>query len=228
MAGNYNDTYNVDIVMCIDSTGSMGSLLDMVKQNAINFYNDFTSELAKKDKQVNELRVKVISFRDYIADGENAMLRTDFFSLPQQAAEFEQVVRGIMPEGGGDEPEDSLEALAYAIKSKWTGGGTKRRHVIVLWTDASAHELGFGKKAPNYPQKMAKDFSELTEWWGFGQYAGVMERNAKRLLIYAPPVEPWNTIAQSWDNTLFYPSKAGSGLEDKTYQEILNTICSSV
>lgn len=29
--------YNVDIVMCIDCTGSMGDLLDTVKNNALKF-----------------------------------------------------------------------------------------------------------------------------------------------------------------------------------------------
>ena len=33
-------TYNVDIVMCIDCTGSMQGLIDTVKQNALKFYLD--------------------------------------------------------------------------------------------------------------------------------------------------------------------------------------------
>ena len=68
--------------------------------------------------------------------------------------------------GGGDDPEDGLEALAYAIRSKWNTEGLKKRQLIVVWSDAPAHELGFGKSAENYPKKMAKDFNELTQWWG--------------------------------------------------------------
>lgn len=34
--------YNVDIVMCIDCTGSMGGLLDNVKNNALKFYPDLS------------------------------------------------------------------------------------------------------------------------------------------------------------------------------------------
>lgn len=229
MGNNYGGKYNVDIVMCIDATGSMGPLIKMVKANALSFYNDFTTRLAEKDKNVNEVRVRVIAFRDYLADGEKAMLMSDFFKLPEQTAQFEALVNGIEPMGGGDNPEDGLEALAYAIKSKWNKSEGKKRHVIVVWTDDATHDLGFGKKAPNYPAKMAKDFNELSEWWGVGQSPnGVMDRKSKRLLIYAPPKESWTTIASTWDNALLFPSAAGQGLDDKTFSEILDAICGSV
>lgn len=229
MGNNYSGKYNVDIVMCIDATGSMGPLIKMVKANALSFYHDFTTRLAEKDKNVNEVRVRVIAFRDYLADGEKAMLMSDFFKLPEQTAQFEALVNGIEPMGGGDNPEDGLEALAYAIKSKWNKSEGKKRHVIVVWTDDATHDLGFGRKAPNYPAKMARDFNELSEWWGVGQSPNsVMDRKSKRLLIYAPPKESWTTIASAWDNALLFPSAAGQGLDDKTFSEILDAICGSV
>ena len=40
MGSNYSLKYNVDIVMCIDATGSMNGILDTVKSNALNFYGD--------------------------------------------------------------------------------------------------------------------------------------------------------------------------------------------
>ena len=130
--------------------------------------------------------------------------------------------------GGGDDPEDSLEALGYAIKSKWTRGGDKRRHVIVLWSDDVPHDLGFGRAAPNYPSRMAKSFDELTEWWGATGLGGVMNPNDKRLLIYAPNKGYWNDIMGIWDNTLLFPSEAGKGLEETTYSAILDAIANSI
>ena len=109
MGSNYRLDYNVDIVMCMDATGSMGSLLDTVKNNALKFYDDLMTRMAAKGKPVNELRVRVIAYRDYLADGDHAMLATDFFSLPEDAKDFEELVRGIKPMGGGDDPEDGLE-----------------------------------------------------------------------------------------------------------------------
>jgi len=228
MGSNYSLKYNVDIVMCIDATGSMGGLLDKVKKNALNFYSDLTGVMEKKGKHIDELRVRIVVFRDYAEDGENAMLATDFYSLPQDAAVFESLVKSIQPFGGGDDPEDGLEALAYAMESAWTTGGDKQRHVIVVWSDDGTHPLGFGKKAANYPTKMAKDFEELSEWWGDKYTPGKMNQAAKRLLIYAPDKEYWRDISDSWDKTVHFPSVAGGGLNEYEYDEILNEIANSI
>lgn len=228
MGSNYSLKYNVDIVMCMDATGSMGSLLNTVKANALSFYSDLTGAMGKKAKHIDELRVRIIAFRDYLEDGENAMLATDFYSLPDDTAEFERLVKSIEPFGGGDEPEDGLEALAYAMKSKWTTGGNKRRHIIILWSDDGTHALGFGKRAENYPPKMARDFEELTEWWGDANQPGLMDNNAKRLLIYAPEKKYWSTISDSWDNVIHFPSEAGKGLQGLEYEEILDAIANSI
>ncbi len=228
MGSNYSLKYNVDIAMCIDATGSMNSLLNTVKENALRFYSDLTEAMSEKGKHIDELRVRVIAFRDYLADGENAMLATDFYSLPKEANEFKRLVNSIDASGGGDAPEDGLEALAYAIKSKWTNEGTKRRHIIILWSDEGTHELGFGAKAANYPQKMAKNFDELTEWWGDSAKTGLMDNSAKRLLIYAPEKKYWSTISDSWENVIHFPSEAGKGLQGLEYKEILNSIANSI
>lgn len=222
MASNYSLKYDVDIVMCIDATGSMTGILDTVKRNALNFYGDVRSAMQEKGKQVNTLRVKVIAFRDYIADGDNAMLATEFYTMPKDEAEFSNLVKSINAEGGGDDPEDGLEALAYAIKSDWTKSGDKQRHLIVVWTDAETHALGFGKSAPQYPTKMAASFDQLTAWWE------QMDTRAKRLLIYAPEAEYWTTVANNWNNTIHYPSVAGNGLKEFEYQEIIDAIRNTI
>ena len=232
MGNNYQLKYDVDVVMCIDATGSMGPFLDLVKSQALNLYDDLKRKMEQElatPKYIHELRVRVIVFRDYLADGINAILATDFFCLPAQAAEFEALVQSIQPMGGGDDPEDGLEALAYAMKSKWnTSTGNKHRQIIVVWTDDGTHELGYGKAASNYPQKMAKDFAELTQWWGFNQAPGFMDNQSKRLLIYAPAKDWWTTIAETWNNTLMFASESGNGLDKLTYDGILSALAQSV
>lgn len=248
MGSNYRLDYNVDIVMCIDATGSMGSLLDTVKRNALKFYDDLTAAMALKGKYVKELRARVIAFRDYLADGENAMLVTDFYSLPSEAKEFAQALGTLQPFGGGDDAEDGLEALAFAIRSNWTHA-PHSRHVIVVWTDDATHELGFGSDADNgsylvqnhnlsssqvrenaerYPTKMAKSFAELSEWWGDAEQPGLMNQSAKRLLLYAPDVKYWSAISDHWNMVIHYTSKAGNGLQELEYTEIIDAIGNSV
>ena len=225
---NYQITYNVDMVFCIDATGSMGNVIDMVKNNAINFYNDVTEVMGKKGKVINKLRLRMVVFRDYIADGDEAMLETEFFDLPREAEDFKECIESITAFGGGDEPEDGLEALGYAMKSDWDDQGMKKRHVIVVWTDAGTHELGTGKSMPNYPTGMAKDFKELSEWWGNKQTPGYMNQSAKRLLLFAPDEEAWNIISDNWDNTIHFPSEAGNGMTEIEYHQIIDAISNTI
>lgn len=221
-------TYNVDIVFCIDATGSMTDLIDLVKNNAVRFYYDLKEVMDKKSKVIDSLRVKVIAYRDYIEDKEDAMLTTDFFCLPQDIDEFRDTVNSITAFGGGDEPEDGLEALGFAIRSKWQEEGTKRRQIIVVWSDASTHPLGYARSEPNYPQKMAKDFNELTRWWGDRQNEGYVKYNAKRLILFTPDVPGWSDITKTWDNVIHYMSEAGKGLEEVSYKQIIDAITNSI
>ena len=227
--GQSSMDYTVDMVFCIDATGSMEDntgahtkIINMVKENALRFYDDMLQKMAAKHKPMAQLRVRVICFRDYLADGAEAMKATDFFLLPQQSKEFEDCINGIHADGGGDIPEDGLEALAYAIRSKWTTHGVKKRQVIVVWTDAGTHELGYGKSAPNYPKGMPENLSVLEDWWD------AMDEYAKRLIIYAPDTNYWNYISENWEKVYHIPSAAGDGMSEHDYGEILDLICNTI
>lgn len=228
MASNYKITYNVDMVFCIDCTGSMDNVIEIVKNNALSFYQDVTDVMKQKHKQINQLRVRVVAFRDYLEDGADAMRVTDFFRLPEQSAEFEACVRSLKAEGGGDDPEDGLEALAYSIKSNWETEGIKKRQVIVVWTDSASHELGFGKSSEHYPKGMAKDLPELSAWWGDRNNKGFIDNNAKRLILFAPDEPAWNIISRNWDCVLHFPSDAGDGLSDLEYSQIIDAISNTI
>ena len=228
MGSNYRLTFHVDIVFCIDATESMDPVLDSVKNNALHFYQDFQQVMEMKRKKVDQLRVRIVVFRDYIADGPRAMLVTNFFNLPEQSEELETSLRSIEAMGGGDDPEDGLEALGYAIKSDWNHDARKKRHVIVLWSDEGTHELGYGKRSKYYPNGMAENFQELTAWWGSRYAPGEMDEDAKRLILFAPDKEYWTSIVYNWNNTIHYKSEAGKGLEDIDYRQILDAISNSI
>lgn len=220
-------SYHVDIVLCIDATGSMSPIIDKVKENALRFYDDLSAVMQHKAKRIDKLRVKVIAFRDYYVDGNRAMQISPFYLLPDEKVEFQKFVNSIQADGGGDEPENGLEALALAIQSEWSREGDKRRQIIVLWTDASTHplEMKADSKPQNYPiSQMPKNFDELTDLWD-GQ---TMSRAAKRLILYTPDAYAWTDIANHWENTIQYPSKAGEGLSEVDYQTILDAIANSV
>ena len=229
---SYNNklTYGVDLVFCIDATESMYPFLDTVKENALNFYQDFKRVMDQKGKPVIQLRVKIIAFRDYLADGDQAMMETGFYVLPTEAEAFRDAVESIVADGGGDDPEDGLEAVAFAIKrSQWSNAGIRNRHVIVVWSDDGAHPLGFCKNAPNYPKNMAKDFEELTAWWGTKSAPGLMDEYAKRMLIFAPDFYGWREIRNNWNKVIHYISdSAGDGLRECDYDAILSAISNTI
>jgi von Willebrand factor type A domain len=224
-------TYAVDIVFCIDATGSMRPVINAVKENVRSFHDLLSSSMAEKSKSISQLRVRVIAFRDFADNPDDALRFTDFFKLPAQREEFEAFVRGLHADGGGDEPESGLEALAVAIDSNWERGLDRRRHVIVMFTDAAAHPLGDPsvRAESTYPQAAPASIDELFERWGYqSSQEASMENAAKRLLLFAPDTIPWNAIAADWDNTIFLPSRAGDGLEDHEMSEIINAIANSI
>ena len=220
--------YAVDIVFCIDATGSMEPVLDQVKANAITFHDRLAAAMATKAKRISQLRIRVVAYRDYLHDRfEDALLTTPFLVLPDQRADFEGVVAAIRPFGGGDEPESGLEALAFGLHSEWEHGLDRRRHIVVVFTDASAHPLeqAYGVTGPQYGGLVPPNLDELTEVWESPQ---VMEFAAKRLLLYAPDVYPWSVISASWSNTLHYLSNAGEGLADQKFHQIIDNIANSI
>ena len=220
--------YCVDIVMCIDATGSMTPIIDEVKNNAMTFYQKVIDAMEENDKEVSELRIKVIVFRDYICDSQ-PMQESEFFVLPAQNADFKRFVSGIEASGGGDGPENALEAIALALKSKWTTSGFKRRHVILVFSDAPALPLGERADCPNYPTDLPKTNAQLGAWWeGFDQeLSSTYQPKAGRLVAFVPNAEPWTDL-QAWNR--YWPafSPAGTGLDSVNLQAAIDLLVGSI
>lgn len=226
MPSNIKKEYYVDLTFCIDATQSMYNVIEMVKKNALNFYQDVMNAMAKKEKTIARMRISIIAFRDYKYDHDEAMLQTDFFTLPDDAVLFRNIVNGIEAKGGGDDPEDGLEALAFAIRSDWDRSQEgKHRQVIVVWTDAATHELGFGACDSNYPSGLPRDFGELSRMWDNDDYISNADR---RLVIFAPDLPYWSTISDNWDMVIHFPSVDGMGMEEIEYSQIIDTIVHTI
>jgi hypothetical protein len=219
-------SYAVDIVFCIDVTGSMTPIIDQVKANALGFYDDVQSNLVEKGKNVAQLRVRVIAFRDFAADGSAALEESPFFTLPEERGGFSEFVNGLIAQGGGDAPESGLEAVALAINSPWTTTGDRRRQVVVVWTDQPAHPLDASALPADLSSRVPADFSALTDLWEDEQ--GPMGSSAKRLILFAPDGPGWSDISSVWENVVHHPSQAGGGLSEVDYGTIIDSIGNSV
>lgn len=220
---------DVDLVICMDVTGSMQPIIDTVKGMALSLYDDIVAALNEKKRIVEGFRVKVIAFRDYYCDGEYAMDESRFFNLPEETAEFSEYVLNLKADGGGDEPENALEALALAMRSDWVkavSANEKARNIIVMYTDASAHPFEKAQDGVTkfYPKNMLTSLEELKLAWE-GQnsmdHASVtdlyrMDPLARRLVIYSPlDSYPWNEIANmpNVKTCSIEPAKGGRELD---------------
>ena len=202
MSGNQGFEYAADIVLCIDATGSMGPVIEEVKRRALQFPDDLVNAMAVEDRVVNELRLRVIIYRDIFVD-TNPIVASPFFKLPDDRVGFDSFVGGITADGGGDEPESGLEAVAVALNSDWTKAGNKRRHLVVVWTDASAHPLekGVGTVPAAFQSMVPANFDELSDMWSGGQKTSI-EQSARRIVLFAPETAPWSEIQEHWEEAV--------------------------
>ena len=127
----------VDVVMVMDVTGSMSGTIDMVKNNALDFYELFDGKCKDANIKLTGLTTKVIAYQDINVDGTEAMMISPTYNMPDEKEAFDEYVRGQYARGGGDIPESGLEALAAAFqKPDWGVDDGYHRQVVILWTDA--------------------------------------------------------------------------------------------
>jgi len=222
--------YAVDLVFVIDVTGSMGSVIAEVKHLVNGFVDRLRVTMAEEGKGLQDLWVRIVTFRDLGVEGDRALEASSFFELPRREAALREYVEGITPAGGGSEPESGLEALWLAMRSPWRNV-LRSRHVIVMLTDASAHPLG----TYEYPGDQFQDgiappssLAEMKRQWGFAGEVGVMNAQARRLVLFAPDTTPWNDVGEHWEQVVWLPSRAGAGCADADLDTILRQIAKSV
>jgi hypothetical protein len=188
-------SYHVDIVMCVDMTASMASVMDSVKRFASVFPETLLEQMEADARPVDSIRLKVITFGDYACD-ENPMVESEFFTA-DRFGDFKEYVNSLVPNGSGGSARNALEALALAFKSDWSRGGHRRRHITFLFTDAPALPLGERADCPNYTPGMPATLEELADWYHrpADQAVGLtLDQRAKRLVLCAPHAEPWDEV----------------------------------
>ncbi len=229
------DVY-ADIVYCLDLTSSMKPIIDKVKETALTLHDKLQHVMSTNyQRSIKQLRIKVIGFRDAYCDASKAFEISRFFYLPEEAAEFKSFVDGLEPKGGGDIPENALEALALAIKSDWCktiDNSIRKRHIVIMFTDAPAHPLEKSKDGTDsyYPEGMPAEYVDLVDWWcSQGKLASgtcvEMDPIAKRIAVYAPEsCEPWTDIADDFDNAYTCYIKPDNGGADISTEGLIKML----
>jgi len=129
----------VEVVFALDTTGSMGGLIDAAKEKIWSIANTLS-----KGEPAPDIRMGLIGFRD---KGDSYVtIRTDLTdNLDAVYAEL----MDFTAEGGGDTPEDVNRALNESIlKISWSPGNHVYR-VVFLVGDAPP-QMGY-RHEPKYP-----------------------------------------------------------------------------
>ena len=218
--------YNFDIAFCIDASEGMMLHLPAVKKQVLRIVEGIKTMMTDACQIVRSMRVRLIVFRSFKYDGVEAINTTEFFDLPQEREPFLSELNAISPiMGGGSRAQSGLEALVYAIRSQWNRGGAhadgvseRYRNLIYLWTCSAACELGEGKENELYPKLgMARTFEELSALW-----EDEARLNSIVLTLFAPDGGRWRDISNGWSNVIHFPSNAGEGLDDLSFDQILH------
>ncbi len=198
---------DVDMVLVIDDTSSMGGAIEMVKSHARSFYDDLNRVCIRERFRINSMRLKVVSYGDL---SEHSLRVSPIFNMPSQSSAYQAFVSGITVNGGGDEPEDGLQALAEALSTPWSRGSVEKRNVVIVFTDASTH--------PVSPAEM----NALRAKWI------AIPAATRRLILFAPGSESWSTISATWPDVHHERGLLSTVLAGKGYNEVLDYICKSL
>jgi hypothetical protein len=169
----------VDIVFVLDVTESMQPYIDAVKQNVISFAQDLQSNS-------RDYRLGLVTFEDYVVSAYpdcNCAYRNSFTSDVKQ---FTDWVGTLHAGGGGDIPEDQLDALAYAAKFPFR---PEAEGIIIIVTDAPPHHDGDGSADSAHDQAFWDHHTrgqQVTDLTGT-KVADQLKKNGLTLYGVVPP-----------------------------------------
>src|SRR5437899_8289644 len=137
----------IEVCFVLDTTGSMGGLIEGAKQKIWSIANEMISS-----KPTPELKLGLIGYRDR---GDEYVVKS--FQLTDDIDSIYGHLRDFKAEGGGDEPESANEALAEAIEKMPWSQDRKVLKIIFLVGDAPPHmDYADGPKYPELCRIAAK------------------------------------------------------------------------
>lgn len=194
-----------DIVVCVDTTGSMAPVIDNLKREIHRFVTDLENPPEQGLQPVN-WRLKVIGFRDLHVDGAPWVNREAPLASSEAAARSQ--IDALEADGGGDEPESTLDAIwVAAAETDWRPSCTR---VVVLFSDATAHPtLHPGTVAAG---AVGGDASAVAQ--------ALVEKGCS-LHAWAPHCPAWDTLASVPRVKFNSLDHAGDGLSSVDFTQLM-------
>ncbi len=152
----------VDVIFVFDVTGSMGDeIRSMIRKS-----EDFADEIASGGF---DYRFSLVTFRDRVVRGD--------YGFTSDVSTFKNWLSSLRAEGGGDTPENDLDALMYAMRLPARKDAQK---VLILITDAPYHYRGDGT---DWCSHTARDVREMMRRLGYSIYAIAPDSKQYRDLV---------------------------------------------
>lgn len=131
-AGDVQESGDLDIVLAIDTTGSMGDDIDAVRSYTTTLIDNLAA-------RTSSARYALVTYRDH---PEHTGDPIDYPSRVDQAftsdpATIKSALDGISVNGGGDYPESMWSGLRAGIGLPWRPGVKK---VVIVLADAPPHD----------------------------------------------------------------------------------------
>ncbi|MDQ6912862.1 MAG: VWA domain-containing protein [Verrucomicrobiota bacterium] len=144
---NENKKPRIEVCFVLDTTGSMGGLIEGAKQKIWSIANDMISA-----KPTPELKIGLVGYRDR---GDEYIVKS--FPMTDDIDAMYGHLRAFEAGGGGDMPESVNEALDEAInKMKWSNDRDVLK-IVFLVGDAPPHmDYADGPKYPDLCRAAAK------------------------------------------------------------------------
>ncbi len=169
----------VDIVFVLDVTESMQPYIDAVKQNVIQFVQDLSANN-------RDYRLGLVTFEDYVVSKYEDCHCAYRNSFTTDVHTFTDWVSSLHAGGGGDIPEDQLDALAYAASFPFRPNA---EGIIIIVTDAPPHHKGDGSRYTQHDQAYHDHHgldTDVTDETG-DDVAATLKKNGLTLYAVVPP-----------------------------------------
>lgn len=123
----------IELVFVLDTTGSMGGMLEGAKTKIWGIVNDV---LQRRGAASTHVKVGLVAYRDR---GDAYLTRVT--PLTSNLDEVYAQLMALRAEGGGDGPEDVRSAMADALRAAgWSANGPGLSQVMFLVGDAPPHD----------------------------------------------------------------------------------------
>uniref|UniRef100_A0A6U6KJM2 VWFA domain-containing protein n=1 Tax=Odontella aurita TaxID=265563 RepID=A0A6U6KJM2_9STRA len=121
----------LDLVFCVDNTGSMGSWILSAQNNIQRIIRDIVAS------EASDVRFALVSYRDHPPQDPTFVTRTHDFT--DNVDDMQRWVDEMRAEGGGDAPEAVADGLLDCLNLSYRPNSTK---IVVMIADAPPHGLG--------------------------------------------------------------------------------------